>query len=429
MNAQTNDPARPYEAVLEEAVAHHRAGRLYKAEAIYRRVLGEMPDHPKALHLLGVVAQQKGYFKEAIELIERSIREDRRVPEFHSDLGEAYRAVGRYDDALAAYDRALAMAPDEAQIHVNHALGLLTLGRFADGFAEFEWRRRTKALPSRGFEQPPCDTVDLAGKTILLHWEQGLGDTIQYVRYARLLHDRGARVVVECQAPIKRLLQSVGGIDELVGHGEPLPAFDCYAPIASLPHLFGATVETIPAATPYIRAETALIEAWQARLDEWPGMRIGIAWQGNPKSMAERGRSIPLAQFAPLGEVPGVRLIVLQKHHGRDQLDAAHGDIPLIDLATELDTGDDGFIDTAALMMKLDLIITSDTSIAHLAGAMGRPVWVGLRKFADWRWLVDRDDSPWYPSMRLFRQAELDDWTSVFAAMAQALRKILAVRR
>jgi hypothetical protein len=257
----------------------------------------------------------------------------------------------------------------------------------------------------------------------LLHAEQGLGDTIHFIRYAPLVQARGGKVVVECQRPLLQLLGRCAGIDKLIGQGTALPGFDVHAPLLSLPFLFRTTLATIPATVPYVFAEPVLVEAWRRELAPIGSFKIGISWQGNPQHAWDRVRSIPLSQFAPLAGLPGVHLFSLQKGPGSEQVPNAA--FPITDLAGRLDEQSGPFMDTAAVMKNLDLIITADTALAHLAGALGVPVWIPLHFPPDWRWLLERDDSPWYPTVRLFRQQRRGDWQGAFERIVEALRERL----
>jgi hypothetical protein len=268
----------------------------------------------------------------------------------------------------------------------------------------------------------------LAGKTILLHAEQGLGDTIQFIRYAPIVKQHGATVIVECQKPLLGLLQGCPGVDQLVGQGDAIAGFDVHAPLLSVPGILKTTVETVPARIPYLFPKPALVEHWRTRLIQLGGFKIGIAWQGNPRYPNDRFRSIPLRCFAPLAQVPAVRLISLQKGPGAEQLAEVRNLFPIADLAGELDQQSGPFVDTAAVMKNLDLVITSDTAAAHLAGALGAAVWVALPSAPDWRWSLDRCDSPWYPTMRLFRQRDWGNWQDVFEEIEQALPAAVRAR-
>ena len=268
--------------------------------------------------------------------------------------------------------------------------------------------------------QPRWDGSDLQGKTILLRAEQGLGDTLHFIRYAALVKQRGGTVVVACQKPLLRLLQTCPGIDRLVVRGTELPPFDVQAPLLSLPGIFQTALTSIPARVPYVFADAGLVEHWRQRLATLPGFKVGIAWQGNPQVSKVQPHFIPLGAFEPLARLPEVQLISLQKGPGAEQLTTLNPAFPVTDLGT-LDEAAGPFMDTAAIVKNLDLVISADTVTAHLAGALGVPTWVALPFFPDWRWLLDREDSPWYPTLRLFRQAETGGWPSVFARMTAAL--------
>lgn len=259
---------------------------------------------------------------------------------------------------------------------------------------------------------------------MLLLSEQGLGDTIQFVRYAAVLKERGARVVLECQSRLAALMRTVAGVDQVVARGEPLPPFDVHARLLTLPGMLGTTPDTAPAAVPYVGAEPARVAEWRERLDGMgPGLKVGIAWQGSKGYKGDRLRSVALREFAPLALVDGVRLVSLQKGHGAEQLDDGNAQFSVLRLEG-LDEASGAFVDTAAVMRCLDLVVTTDTSIAHLAGALGVNVWVALQRVPDWRWMLDREDSPWYPTMRLFRQRRAGAWPDVFARMADGLRQL-----
>ena len=263
----------------------------------------------------------------------------------------------------------------------------------------------------------------LAGRRLLLLAEQGLGDTLQFIRYARLLKERGARVVLAAQAALGRLLASHPDLDELfiLGSAEELPRCDFYLPLLSAPGAFRTTASTIPCEVPYLWADPELTDQWRAELAGIDGFKIGIVWQGSRDYGFDRWRSIPLAQFAPLASLPGVRLVSLQKGFGSEQVAAV--DFSVLDLSGRLDEGTGPFMDTAAVIRNLDLVVTPNTAIAHLAGALGVPVWVALPFSPDWRWLQGRDDSPWYPTMRLFRQTTFGGWPDVFERIAKAVQQ------
>jgi hypothetical protein len=321
--------------------------------------------------------------------------------------------LGRQDEAIRLWSR---IAVFHWRYRYNLAMAQLTAGDFAGGWENFEARHAPESLAATS---PVWRGEAIAGRTILLYAEQGLGDTIQFVRYAPAVARRGARVILQVPPRLKPLMGGlVDGNDIMVvGQNEPRPGFDAHCPLLSLPRAFATRLDTIPAAAPYLAAGPGMVAAWARRLPPAP-YRVGIAWQGNPDSVIDRGRSVPLACFAPLARVPGVQLVSLQRGVGAGQLDRLPAGMTVIDPGAGFDQGSGAFMDTAAVMMNLDLVVTSDTSIAHLAGALGRPVWVALQASPDWRWLRDRDDSPWYPAMRLFRQKRRGEWDEVFARIA-----------
>ncbi len=259
---------------------------------------------------------------------------------------------------------------------------------------------------------------------MLIHAEQGLGDTLQFIRYARLADRLGGPIVVEVQPALVPLL-TASGYRNLLAGGSPLPAFDIHASLMSLPGLLATTVDTVPADVPYLATDPELIARWRERLAETPGFQVGIVWQGNPSYTFDRFRSIPLLEFAPLAAVAGVELLSLQKNAGVEQIAALEGRFRVRDLGSTLDATGGAFLETAAVMANLDLLVTSDTAAAHLAGGLGVPVWLVLGKACEWRWMNDRTDSPWYPTMRLFRQSRQGDWSDVFHAMQRELTELV----
>jgi hypothetical protein len=354
-------------------------------------------------------------------------------------VGDVLRAVERgffpppraLDSAIAPALEAVvlkSMALKPADCYATpRALAWLLMGRSEQGWPGYEWRWRCKEFaPLPPLHPPRWDGSPLAGRTILIQTEQGVGDTLQFIRYVPLVQESGGRVILVCQPALVPLLRRSPRIERLVAHGESLPEYDVHVPLLSLPGLFGTTLDTVPAAVPYLDAEPALMEAWRHRLGSYAGFRVGIVWQGNPQFRFDRLRSIPLAQFSPLAQVPGVHLVSLQNGAGRDQLSALPGSFPVTDLGHQLDDATGAFLDTAAVMKNLDLVISSDTAAAHLAGALGVPVWVPLHDVPDWRWLLDREDSPWYLTMRLFRQSRPGQWEEVFERIAAALQRRLA---
>ena len=316
------------------------------------------------------------------------------------------------------------MRPDLAEARKNLAQLRLLVEDFEAGWPEYEWRWRTGEMPPPEFSQPRWVGESLSGKTVLLHAEQGFGDTLQFIRYAPLVQELGARVVVLCPLSLVPLLSRCGGIDELCGDDRSLPAFDCHVPLLSLPGIFETTMATIPAKVPYLFADLSLVEQWKAKLEGVRGLRIGINWQGRGGEGDFRLRDLPLETLAKLAEIPRVRLISLQRGEGREALLPDADRWPIFDLGDQVDGERGAFMDTAAVMRNLDLVITSDTAVAHLAGGLAVPVWMGLPFVPNWRWFLNRDDSPWYPTMRLFRQQKANDWTNVFMEMRGHFRVV-----
>jgi hypothetical protein len=331
--------------------------------------------------------------------------------------------LGRIDEATACYARSLALQPDNPYTHLNRALAWLRAGRFELGWPEYEWRWRRRETPPPKFVQPPWNGATVSGRTVLLYAEQGSGDTFQFIRYAPMVRDRGGRVLFQCPDGLVNLLSRCPGIDRLVPRSAPLPDFDVHAALMTLPSLFHTELATTPAAVPYLFADEELVGDWRRRLAAVPGFRIGVVWQGNPKFGNDRARSYPLTALAPLARLNGVSLVSLQVENGLDQLNDV--DFPVLDLGNALVRAPGMFMDAAAVIHNLDLVVTCDSALAHLAGGLGVPVWLGLPHASDWRWLVGRHDSPWYPTMRLFRQPVTGDWATVFERMAGELSEQL----
>jgi Flp pilus assembly protein TadD len=413
------------------AEAHHNLGLVLMAlqrqdEAIncYRQAIRLKPDFAAAYADLAVALLREGELTDAEECLRTAVQIKPDFAEAHSAMGSLLQETGDPDGALRCYEEALRLKPDCAIAHSSRAMLWLVQGNLEQGWPEYEWRWRCKDTFERAFDQPRWDGSPMDGRTILLHAEQGLGDTIQLVRYAPMVRERGGRIVLECQKPLERLLARSPGIDQLVTQGSALPPFDVRLPLLSLPGVFRTTLATVPGATPYVFADPDLVEYWRQELRTPSGRKIGIVWQGSPTYNSDRRRSIPLTEFAPLARVPGVHLISLQKGLGVEQLKALPEDFRVVDLNERLDQAAGPFMDTAAVIMNLDLVIAPDTAIAHLAGALGARVWVALATSPSWRWLLDRDDSPWYPTARLFRQRENGSWLGVMEQMAQALAKL-----
>jgi Flp pilus assembly protein TadD len=391
------------------------------ALAAYENAARLKPDLPDLLNNLGTALHHANRLEEAARTLTRAHGREPRDPGILVNLSTVLRDLGQFSAAEARLAAALRLAPGDPTARYNQALLMLLLGRFEAAWPGWEERFRAGAVPARQLAAPLWKGEALAGRSLLIYAEQGLGDTIQFCRYK---FPADGNVVFEVQPRIARLLATRSNTPIIVPRGEQLPSFDLVCPLMSLPALNGTLETTIPANVPYLSAETDAVARWQARLGRH-GFRVGIAWQGNPSRREDIGRSIGLEQYLTLASIPGVRLISLQKDDGSEQLTPG---MNVETLGEDFDSGPDGFIDAAAVMVNLDLVITSDTAMAHLAGALGRPVWVALRAVPDWRWMLQRTDSPWYPTMHLFRQTERDKWAPVFASMKDALAELVAER-
>jgi tetratricopeptide (TPR) repeat protein len=392
-------------------------GQPDQAVICYRRALALNPDNPAAYYNFGTALSDQGLLTDAVACYRRALAMKPDYPDALNNLGFALKRQGKLDEAATCYRRALELRPDFAACRLNQAVLWLLRGDFAHGWPEYESRWPAGKVAARDFRQPLWDGRPLEGRTILLHAEQGFGDTIQFIRYAPLVEQRGARVIVECPKPLVRLLAAWPRLKQVVLQGEPLPPFDVHSPLLSLPGIFHTSLENIPGHTPYLFAASDLIEHWRGKLSASRGFKIGIVWHGDPRQENNRARSIPLSCFESLAGLPGVQLVSLQKGSGVEQLQDAAARFGVREAGSRLDD----FMDTAAVIMNLDLVIACDTAVAHLAGALGVSVWVALCCIPDWRWLLDRDDCPWYPTMRLFRQEKPGNWADVFAEIKTAL--------
>lgn len=389
-----------------------------RALEAYSRALELEPGRVAAVNMMGTVYQALGRLDEAESCYRRAleIAPDRRS--VWNNLGTVLQAQERSEEAMEVFRHLIRQDVNNAEAHWNLALALLSMGRYAEGWREYEWRfQKVNPVPRRDYPQPLWDGSPLNGRTVLLHSEQGFGDTLQFARYAPLVAQAGGRVVLECQVPsLKRLLLSLEGAVEVVVAGTPLPYFDCHLPLLSLPGIFSTVLETVPAHIPYLAAPPAAVEEWKVRLGTSHAFRVGLIWFGRQSQVLNRKRSCPLAFFAPLAAIPNVELFSLQVGDGSEQLHDLS--FPVIDVSEHIED----FADTAACMANLDLVITIDSAGAHLAGAIGVRTWTLLPYGADWRWLQNRSDSPWYPTMRLFRQESRGDWPAVIVSVADALQ-------
>jgi tetratricopeptide (TPR) repeat protein len=397
-------------------------GQLDEAVNYYRKALRLNPNLFMAFNNLGNALMERGQFDDAVAHYQKAVGINPNFAGAYCNLGVALQNKQEINEAVSAYQKAIGLDPDYIDAHWNLSLAFLLSGRFREGWKEYEWRLKKEdhIYHERKFTRHLWDGVsDISGRTILLHAEQGLGDTIQFIRYASLVAGRGARVVVECQKELKTLLQNVGGIHNVVAYGEQLPEFDIHCPLLSLPLLFDTTLETIPAGIPYINAGALSRERWRVKVQHDNARRkIGLVWAGSPTNTRGRYRSCPLETFSPLAGIDDITFYSLQKGEASQQAKNPPKGMKLVDYTEEIHD----FSDTAACIRNLDLIISVDTAVAHLAGAVGRPVWTLLPFNPDWRWMLHREDSPWYPTMRLFRQPSFGDWGSVMARVADELK-------
>ena len=455
----TAAPGKPVSALIPQAIALHRAHRVAEAKAIYERVLAENPNDFDALHLLGVVAQQEKDFERSRALIERAIQINPQhgsaynnlgntlkemgllEPAVHqfvravqlrpdmlepiSNCGNALKELGRPVQAIQCYEQALGLNPNHPEVHLNRALAKLMLGDFRAGFEEYEWRWQGEKLAPklRQFPQPLwLGQTPLAGKTLLLHYEQGLGDTLQFCRYAPLLAAQGARVLLEVQRPLLHTLLRLPGVSVVIEKGAPLPDFDLHCPLMSLPLACRTELDTIPLPQGYLSAHPERLARWRERLNAPAGERtrprVGLVWSGSTVHVNDRNRSLRLEQLLP--HLPaGPAYYCLQKElRDVDRAALAQSDIPFLG-----DTLQD-FDDTAALCTLMDVVVSVDTSVAHLSAALGRPTWVLLPHVPDWRWLLEREDSPWYASVQLLRQGPDRQWTTPLQRLHAQLQQL-----
>ncbi len=449
-----------YAEVLRNRAATLQAlERLDEALTSCDQALAVQPSSVEALSNRGVILYALKRFDEALTSCDRALTIRPDFAEAHCYRGNALHALKRSGEALASYDRALAarpdyaealynrsvtlyrlkrfdealadnarvlaIRPDYAEAHFNEACCRLTTGDLFRGWQKYEWRWQTREQKShqRNYTQPLwLGSGEIAGESILLHAEQGFGDTIQFCRYVPRVAERGARVILEVQEPLQGLMRSLPGVAQIVLPGDPLPDFDRHCPLLSLPLAFATTLETIPAATPYLSAPPHLAMEWSARLGPGTRPRIGLVWSGRPAQKNDHNRSIGLGALSPLFEL-NATYVSLQPYIRDDDAAMLHECGNLIHFGDQLKD----FTDTAALMSNLDLVVSVDTAVAHLAGALARPVWILLPYITDWRWLVDRNDSPWYPTARLFRQDEPQEWDGVVARIRTALQTAFGI--
>jgi tetratricopeptide (TPR) repeat protein len=428
-------PKHP-EARLNSGIAHAALGALDDAVAEFDQALNLVPNHPAAHFNRGLALYELGRYDDAVEAHDNALKA---APDHAGALlnrGRALAALNRFDDAIASYGKAQTLRRDDADSHFMESLALLTLGDYRRGFEKYEWRWRRSGMPEQKSRGRPLwlGEYPLMRKTVLLHAEQGLGDTIQFVRYVPLLADNGARVVLEVQPELTALMARLQGAAAVITRGAPPPPFDVHCPLGSLPLAFKTEPATVPADIPYLAADDDHLAKWSARIGALPRPRIAIAWAGNPSHLNDRNRSIAFAKLAPLFPPPqpppqagegraGARFVSIQRDVRSDEAAALAAETRVTHLGAELEN----FADTAAVIALCDLVISVDTAVAHLAGAMGRPLWMLLPFAPDWRWTLAGEASPWYPTARLFRQTALGDWDSVIARVGAELARFTSI--
>ena len=406
--------------------AQQKLRRLTDAVGSYDRALAIRPNFAECYCNRSNALRLLGRLEDALESCDRALALHPEFAESHNNRGVVLQELERPDDALRSFERALALNPDFADAWWNRSTSALIMGQFEEGWRLYEWRKlKSDPLGNRSFPQPVWSgREDIRDKILLVHAEQGLGDTIQFCRYAFLARARAAKVIFVVPDVLVRLLNNRDPAISVLGQTAPLPEFDYHISLLSMPLAFGTTLDDCPADIPYLRAEVDRAERWRQKLGSH-GFRIGICWQGNRRGEVDIGRSLPLRCFERIAGTPGVRLISLQKDVGVEQLENLPTGMSVEALGGKFDCDGNAFIDCAAVIENLDLVISSDTAIAHLTGALGKPGWVALKRVPDWRWLIDRRDSPWYPTLRLFRQARRGDWQSVFDTMHAELVELM----
>jgi tetratricopeptide (TPR) repeat protein len=415
LRLQSNSP----EALNELGTLCSAQRRFREAEDLFRRALAVRPNFIEAHNNLGNALRQQNRPAESVAALARALELAPRHAEILNNLGTAEQSRNQLESAIGWFRRSIEVAPDHAEAHVNLGLCLLTLGHLRDGWPEYDhrWRSDLRAL-RRQFGVPAWTGAEsLRDRVILLHAEQGLGDSIQFLRYVPCVAALGAKVILEIQPELRSLVAGCATVHHLCARGDPLPPFDFHCPLLDLPRAFGTSIETVPSSVPYLNALPPVLERWQARLASLDRPRIGLVWSGNPKHKNDHNRSLPLELL--LTALAGCRgsFVSLQKEPRSEDLARLRAEARITDLAGEMRD----FHDTAAIVSQLDLVLTVDTSMAHLAGAVGCPTWVFLPYCPDWRWLLEREDSPWYPQMRLWRQESPGDWSAPLRRVREAL--------
>jgi tetratricopeptide (TPR) repeat protein len=398
-----------------------------EAVGLAERALQVNSNDASAHQVVGLVLSERERPQDALPRLARALALQGDLVPAHVGLGRCFYLLDDFDRALHHFETALHLDPANPFAHFNRAMVYLKRGQFREGWLEYEWRWKCGLVKRANIPRPRWDGTPLNGRAIMIHTEQGLGDALQFIRFLPEIKRQGGKVVLACQKALHPLLQTLPWIDEWFPIDEPgAISFDVYAPLLSLPALLGVTEASIPREVPYVHPDRARVERWRGRIQALPGIKVGVCWHGSVTFQGNALRSMSLAQFAALAPIPGVTLVSLQKGPGVEQIEANRANVPM-HVFDDLDR-DAPFVDSAAIMQHLDLVITTDTAVAHLAGALARPVWVALSMGCDWRWLIGRSDSPWYPTMRLFRQTAFGNWPGVFQEVADALREKLSGR-
>ena len=411
-----------HEAWCNLAVALRENKQFDEAVAAFNKSISLKPDFAPAYNNLGVAYSENGRLDEAIELFRKATEIQPDYAHAFKNLGVAYGEQMKYPESLAAFQKAIEIDPNLAEIRSNRAIILLTLGDYDQGWKDYEWRWRARIkelAPPRQITQPLWDGSPLNGRTILLHAEQGFGDAIQFARYIPMVVQRGGRILLEVPRELAGLMRNTPGIAQVIPRGDALPSFDLHCPLMSLARVFGTTLESIPSQFPYLFPSAASVANWKNKIAaDQAKLKVGVVWAGSPKHNQDRQRSMTTELLAPLAEIKDATFYSLQK--GGPSRQPPPPGVNWIDLTSSLHD----FSDTAALITNLDLVIAVDTAVAHLSGALAKPTWILVPFNPDWRWLLHRTDSPWYPTVRLFRQKSRNDWPSVVRLVVEDLLRM-----
>lgn len=420
-HVQIGDIYREHNA-FDDAIVHYK-----NAYAQNTRDLNVLLKLANTYNIINEHEHALALYKKGMELAPQSTT-------MRYNAGYSLRQMGKNKEAIEFYEQTIKLNPHYAKSHFSLGLSLLQLGNFERGWQEHEWRWAAYDEKPPEYKKPVWDGSDPKGKTIFITCEQGLGDTFQFIRYAQLLKEKGAQVLVQTQSPLKTILQQCPYIDRVVSVGDILPDFDFHVATMSLPLLFKTQIDTVPANIPYLYAKPELVAYWQKELATDTNFKIGLCWHGNPNYSTQalretvKAKSCHVHTFLPLADIKGISLYSLQKVGGTDQLKELNGKLTIKEFTGDFDNTHGRFMDTAAVIKQLDLVITIDTSIAHFAAALGTPTWVLLPEPADWRWIIGRNDTPWYPNMRLFKQHQRGDWQSAMHDITTALKQELKKR-